>query len=69
VRLAPRRMTPVSPANAMENFIHLENLKLYRRLLSETTDEGKRKSLLDLIRAETAKEVPTPIVCQIKPFD
>ncbi len=53
----------------MENFIRQENLKLYRRLLAETTDEGKRKSLLDLMRSEAAKEVPTPIVRQIKPFD
>ncbi len=62
-------MTPVSPANALENFIHQENLKLYRKLLAETTDEGKRKSLLDLMRAEAAKGTTKPIVCQIRPFD
>lgn len=39
----------------MENCIHDENLKLYRKVLSETTDDGKRKSLIDLIRDEMAK--------------
>lgn len=43
----------------MENFIHTENLKLYRKVLAETTDEGKRASLLELIRDEVAKE-PKP---------
>jgi hypothetical protein len=40
----------------MEKFIHNANLKLYRKVLGETTDEGKRKSLLELIRDEMAKE-------------
>lgn len=43
----------------MEKFIHSENLRLYRKALAETTDEGKRKSLLELIRDEVAKE-PKP---------
>ncbi len=38
----------------MEDFIHIENLKLYRKVLSETTDDGKRKSLIELIRNEMA---------------
>ncbi len=38
----------------MENFIHIENLKLYRKVLSETTDDAKRKSLIELIRNEMA---------------
>jgi len=40
----------------MENFIHTENLKLYRKVLAETTEEGKRNLLLELIRDEVAKE-------------
>jgi hypothetical protein len=40
----------------MEKYIHDENLKLYRTVLSETTDDEKRKLLIDLIRAEVAKE-------------
>lgn len=42
----------------MDRFIHTENLKLYRKVLGETTEEGKRKALLDLIRDELAKENP-----------
>jgi hypothetical protein len=40
----------------MEKFIHDENLKLYRKVLCETTDDEKRKQLIDLIRDEVAKE-------------
>jgi hypothetical protein len=40
----------------MEKYIHNENLKLYRKVLSETTDDEKRKQLIDLIRNEVAKE-------------
>ncbi|MCF2524320.1 hypothetical protein [Bradyrhizobium sp. G127] len=43
----------------MDNFIHNENLKLFRKVLAETTDEGKRRSLLGLIRDEMAKD-PKP---------
>ncbi|WP_200941145.1 hypothetical protein [Afipia sp. Root123D2] len=43
----------------MDNFIHTENLKLFRKVLDETTDESKRKCLLELIRDEMAKE-PKP---------
>jgi hypothetical protein len=43
----------------MDNFIHNENLKLFRKVLAETTDEGKRRSLLELIRDEMAKD-PKP---------
>lgn len=39
----------------MENFIHIENLKRYRKALSETTDDRKRKSLIEAIRNEMAK--------------
>ena len=40
----------------MEEFLHTENLKLYRKVLDETTDEVKRKSVAELIRNELAKE-------------
>ncbi|WP_200941129.1 hypothetical protein [Afipia sp. Root123D2] len=43
----------------MDRFIHTESLKLYRKVLDETTDESKRKLLLELIRDEMAKE-PKP---------
>ena len=33
-------------------FLHTENLKLYRKVLDETTDEVKRKSVAELIRNE-----------------
>jgi hypothetical protein len=40
----------------MERFIHNENLKLWRRQLSETTEPKKRSLLLDLIAKEEARE-------------
>lgn len=40
----------------MEKYIHDENLKLYRKVLSATTNDEKRKQLIDLIRDEVAKE-------------
>jgi hypothetical protein len=43
----------------MEKYIHDENLKLYRKVLSATTDDEKRKQLIDLIRDEVAKEPPS----------
>ncbi|WP_182915242.1 hypothetical protein [Rhodopseudomonas palustris] len=33
----------------MDKFVREENLKLYRRLLSETRDEERRRVLLQLI--------------------
>jgi hypothetical protein len=42
----------------MERFIHNENLKLWRRQLSETTDPKKRSLLLDLI---SKKNSPGPL--------
>ncbi|SDS25600.1 hypothetical protein SAMN05444158_1492 [Bradyrhizobium canariense] len=38
----------------MENFIHQENLALYRRRLAEPQDEAQRKLLLKLIAEEEA---------------
>lgn len=40
----------------MERFIHNENLRLWRKRLSETTDPKKRSMLLDLISKEEARE-------------
>jgi hypothetical protein len=40
----------------MEKFVHNENLKLYRKLLAETTDEQKRRTLLKLLADEEAKD-------------
>jgi hypothetical protein len=40
-----------------EKYIHDENLKLFRKVLAETTDDEKRRRLIDLIRDEVAKEV------------
>jgi hypothetical protein len=39
----------------MERFIRNENLKLYRKALSETADDDKRRTLIELIRQEEAK--------------
>lgn len=40
----------------MEEFVHGENLKLYRKLLDETTDAEKRQILLRLLADEEAKD-------------
>jgi hypothetical protein len=40
----------------MEKFVHNENLKLYRKLLAETTDKQKRQMLLKLLADEEAKD-------------
>lgn len=42
----------------MEKFVHRENLKLYRKLLAETTDAQKRQTLLKLLADEEAKDAP-----------
>ena len=44
----------------MEKFVHNENLKLYRKLLAETTDAQKRQTLLKLLADEEAKEAQFP---------
>ena len=41
---------------AMKNFIHQENLKLFRKQLAETTDPTKRQMLLKLLAEEEAQE-------------
>lgn len=40
----------------MEKFVHEQNLSLFRRVLSETTEASKRKALIELIRVELEKE-------------
>jgi len=40
----------------MDWFIHSQNLQRYRKLLEETTDEGKRRTILALLAEEQAKE-------------
>jgi rubrerythrin len=44
----------------MEKFVHRENVKLYRKLLAETTDEQKRQMLLKLLADEEAKHAQPP---------
>ena len=44
----------------MDNFIHRENLKLYRKLLAETTDARKREVILKLLADEEAKDSRSP---------
>jgi hypothetical protein len=40
----------------MDSFVHRENLKLYWKLLAETTDEQKRQTLLKLLADEEARD-------------
>jgi rubrerythrin len=44
----------------MEKFIHRENIRLYRKLLAETTDPEKRQMLLKLLADEEAKDEQPP---------
>ena len=44
----------------MEQFVHRQNLQHYRRLLEETKDQEKRKTLLKLLAEEEAKDI-TPL--------
>ena len=41
----------------MDRFIHNENLKLWRRHLTETTDPQERSILLKLISEEERREI------------
>jgi hypothetical protein len=40
----------------MKNFIHEENMKLFRKQLDETTDPEKRQMLLKLLAEEEAND-------------
>lgn len=44
----------------MDEFVHQENLKLYRKLLAETTDAHRRQMLLKLLADEQAKDERPP---------
>lgn len=44
----------------MREFVHQQNLKHYRKLLAETTDEMQRRVLLKLLADEEAKEPRPP---------
>jgi hypothetical protein len=43
----------------MEQFVHLQNIAIFRRLLSAQTDnnEARREKLLKLLAAEQAKTI------------
>jgi hypothetical protein len=44
----------------MDNFIHRQNLALFRKRLAESTDERTRQVLLKLLAEEEAKEEAPP---------
>ena len=44
----------------MEKFIHDENIRLYRRLLTDATDAERRRVLLKLLAEEEAKDQRPP---------
>jgi hypothetical protein len=44
----------------MDEFVHKENLRLYRKLLAETTDAQKRQMLLKLLADEETKDERPP---------
>jgi hypothetical protein len=46
----------------MEQFVHQQNIAIFKRLLSEQTDnnEGRREKLLKLLAAEEAKTIASP---------
>jgi hypothetical protein len=48
-------------AMEMENFIHRENLALFKKRLAEAHSDAERKVLLKLLADEEAKEPPTKI--------
>ena len=50
----------------MENFIHRENLDLFKKRLAETHSDGEREVLLKLLADEMAKE-PLPQKGILKP--
>ncbi len=46
----------------MERFIHNANIRHYRKLLEQETDEGKRETIRKLLAEEEAKAiVPVPV--------
>jgi len=43
-----------------DRYIHEQNLILYRKVLSETKDQTKRQTVLDLLADEQAKPTRRP---------
>jgi hypothetical protein len=43
----------------MEEFLHRENLTIFRRRLAGTTNDTQRQMLLKLLAEEEAREMPT----------
>jgi len=44
----------------IERYIHEQNLILYRKVLSETTDQTKRQTVLSLLEDEQASPTRRP---------
>jgi hypothetical protein len=44
--------------SAMERFIHNENIRHYRKLLEQETNEDKRAVIRKLLAEEEAKDIP-----------
>ena len=42
--------------NIMDQFLHHANLERFRKQLANTVDEAQRRTLLDLLAAEEAKD-------------
>jgi hypothetical protein len=42
----------------MERYIHFENIRRYRKLLEQETDEDKRNLIRKLLAEEEAKDIP-----------
>ncbi|MBR0831406.1 hypothetical protein JQ596_38465 [Bradyrhizobium manausense] len=42
----------------MERYIHNENIRRYRKLIEEETDEHKRAVIRQLLSEEEAREIP-----------
>jgi hypothetical protein len=54
-------METLIPRENMENFIHRENMAIFKRRLAETKDAAVRGMLQQLLAAEQAKDVtPKP---------
>jgi hypothetical protein len=53
----------------MKKFIHEENLKLFRKRLTETTDPEKCRMLLKLLEEEEAKDDEPPSYWEGKSSD
>jgi hypothetical protein len=43
-------------ADVMDKFVKAENLRHYRRLLEQATDEGERQRLMTLLADEEARD-------------